>query len=86
MILLLFLAPAMYGQKWINPNFPTHRLDYRDLGYPSANEIPADDARISALLSHSNGNVYGATSGKKQSYLFVYNFRINKVLPLGKIS
>jgi hypothetical protein len=74
----------MSAQKSVNPNFETHRLDYRDIGYPAATEIQADDSPISALLSHSNRKVYGATSGK-QSYLFVYDHFTNKVYPLGKI-
>ena len=80
------IAHSAYGQQWVNPNFDTHRIDFRDLGYPSQNIIPADDSRVTALLAHSNGFVYGATSGKIQSYLFFYNRYINKVRPLGKIA
>jgi len=81
-----FFALALHGQQWVNPHFDTHRLDCRDLGYPNQNLIPADNSRITALLAHSNGFVYGATSGKTQSYLFFYNRYINKVRPLGKIA
>jgi len=84
-ILLLALVSATLGQQWVNPHFDAHRIDYRDLGYPQQNLIPADNSPITALLSHSNGFVYGATSGKTQSYLFFYNRYINKVRPLGKI-
>lgn len=85
LFLLFFLIQSvLMAQKWVNPDFPAHRLDFRDLGYPAANEIPADDAPIAALLSHSNGRVYGATSGK-QSYLFSYDSQTNKVYPLGQI-
>ncbi len=80
-----FCFLAAHGQQWVNPHFDTHRMDYRDLGYPGQNLIEADNSMISALLSHSNGFVYGATSGKTQSYLFFYNRFINKVRPLGKI-
>jgi hypothetical protein len=73
------------AQQWVNPHFETHRMDYRDLGYPAQNLIEADNSMICALLTHSNGFVYGATSGKTQSYLFFYNRFINKVRPLGKI-
>ena len=73
------------AQQWVNPHFDTHRMDYRDLGYPTQNLIPADNSQITALMSHSNGFVYGATSGKTQSHLFFYNRFINKVRPLGKI-
>jgi len=76
-------TPAV-AQKWVNPDYDAHRLDYRDLGYPGANLIPADDARITALLAARSGMVYGATSGK-QSFLFLYDRGINKVRPLGKI-
>jgi hypothetical protein len=61
-----------------------HRLDLRDIGYPAATEIPADDSPIAALLAHSNGRIYGATTGK-HSYLFCYDHMTNKVYPLGKI-
>lgn len=86
-LVLAFFAVSASGaqaQKYVNPNFEAHRLDFRDLGYPGATEIPADHSPISALLSHSNGKVYGATSGK-QSHLFVNDYRTNKVYPLGEI-
>jgi hypothetical protein len=82
---LAITAPSR-AQQWVNPHFDTHRLDYRDLGYPMQNLIPADDSRITALLTHSNGFVYGATSGRAQSYLFFYNRFLNKVRPLGRIA
>jgi hypothetical protein len=82
----VFSFSSVYGQQWINPHFDTHRMDYRDLGYPTQNLIPADNSQITALMTHSNGFVYGATSGKTQSYLFFYNRFINKVRPLGKIA
>jgi hypothetical protein len=84
LIMSMMSFSAGMAQKWVNPNFETHRLDYRDLGYPAATEIPADDAPIASLLAHSNGKVYGATSGK-QSYFFVYDYLTNKVYPLGQI-
>lgn len=83
---LILAAPAIRAQQWVNPHFDTHRLDYRDLGYPAQNLIPADNSRITALLAHSNGFTYGATSGRTQSYLFFYNRFLNKVRPLGKIA
>ena len=83
---LLFLLPCpTFAQKWINPNFDAHRLDYRTLGYPDVSEIEADNAPITALLTAKDGRVYGATSGKTASYLFVYDRAINKVHPLGRI-
>jgi len=83
----MFLTTGgLRAQQWVNPHFDTHRLDYRDLGYPSQNLIPADNSRITALLAHSNGLLYGATSGRTQAYLFFYNRYINKVRPLGRIA
>lgn len=83
-LVLLFLDFGVQAQKCVNPNFEAHRLDFRDIGYPAATEISADNSPISALLAHSNGKVYGSTSGK-QSYLFVNDFTTNKVYPLGQI-
>jgi hypothetical protein len=85
LVFLFLLYPVLRAQKCVNPNFETHRLDFRDLGYPAATEIPAANSPIAALLSHSNGRIYGATTGK-QSHLFSYDSNTNKVYPLGKIS
>jgi len=86
LILILSVNPVFIkAQKCVNPNVESHRLDYRDIGYPAATEIPADNAHIAALLSHSNGKIYGATSGK-QSHLFCFDFMTNKVYPLGQIA
>jgi len=74
------------AQRWVNPQFDAHRLDFRDLGYPGSNLIPADNSRITSLLGHTNGLVYGATSGRTQAYLFLYSRYTNKVKPLGKIA
>jgi hypothetical protein len=84
-ILVAACSSSLRAQKWINPNFDAHRLDYRDLGYPAINQIDADNSPITALLTARSGRVYGATSGK-QSYLFVYERTINKVRPLGTIA
>ncbi|MEO1012226.1 MAG: hypothetical protein AAFX53_13025 [Bacteroidota bacterium] len=84
LVIMLLLPFAGRAQKNVNPHFEAHRLDFRDLGYPAATLIPADDSPIAALLAHSNGKVYGATSGK-QSFLFVFDPLTNKVYPLGKI-
>jgi hypothetical protein len=82
---VLFAAGSASAQKWVNPNFDAHRLDYRDLGYPDVSGIEADDAPITALLAAKSGAVYGATSGKGASHLFLYDRAINKVRPLGSI-
>ena len=81
------VAATVFGTAWaqkcVNPHFDAQRLDFRDLGYPGATEIPADSSPITALLAHGgNGKVYGATSGKA-SHLFVWDSRVNKVFPLG---
>ena len=82
--LILLFPITIFSQKWVSPNFNNHRLDFRDLGYPGVNEIPADDSRISALITGKEGYIFGATSGK-QSHLFVYDQFINKVRPLGQL-
>lgn len=84
-VLPLVIGGTANGQKWVNPNFDAHRLDYRDLGYPDVTAIEADNSPITALLSDPRGRIYGATSGKTASYLFLYDRAINKVRPLGKI-
>ena len=77
-------SASLFAQKCVNPHFDAQRLDYRDIGYPGATEIPADSSPITALLAHSNGKVYGATSGKR-AHLFVFDSRVNKVFPLGRL-
>lgn len=84
LLFLCFVSSFLHAQKCVNPNFEAYRLDFRDLGYPAATDIPVDNSPIASLLAHSNGKVYGATSGK-QSYLFVNDFMTNKVYPLGQI-
>ena len=85
-IQLFTLSPVhfLYAQKCVNPHFDAQRLDFRDLGYPGATEIAADASPITALVPHSNGRTYGATSGKR-SHLFVWDARVNKVFPLGQL-
>lgn len=82
----VWLPIGLLAQQWVNPHFEGHRMDMRDLGYPGETLIPKDDSRISALITHSNGLVYGATSGRHQAYLFFFNHYLNKVRPLGKIA
>ena len=85
LLTILLTSTSIIAQKSVNPHFEAHRLDFRDLGYPGATLIPADDTPIASLLAHSNGKVYGATTGN-QSFLFVYDNHTNKVYPLGQIS
>ena len=82
---LALVAAPLLAQKCVNPHCDAQRLDFRDLGYPGATEIPADSSPITALMAHSNGRVYGATTGKS-SHLFVWDSRVNKVFPLGRIA
>jgi hypothetical protein len=84
--LIIALAIDLNAQQWANLHFDAHCLDYRDLGYPTQNLIPANNYCITALLAHSNGFIYGATSGRDQVYLFFYNRFINKVRPIGRIA
>ncbi len=61
---------------------PQNRIDARDLGYPPIDVIPNGESAITALSVAPNGNLYGATSGKR-SHLFVLNPRHGYVQPLG---
>ena len=61
---------------------PQNRIDARDLGYPPLDLIPNDESAITSLTVAPNGNLYGATSGKR-SHLFVLNPRHGYVQPLG---
>ncbi len=79
------LVLAAGAQHWVNPEFETHRLDLRDLGYPEVNQIPANSSAITSLLTASNGKIYGGTSGE-EAYLFLYDATINKVRHLGKLA
>ena len=63
---------------------PQNRIDARDLGYSPIDVIPDGESAITALTVAPNGNVYGATSGKR-SHLFVLNPRHGYVQPLGFI-
>ena len=82
--LVVVIAFPAFAQKCVNPHFDAQRHDFRDIGYPGATEVPADSSPITARLAHSNGKVYGATSGKR-SHLFVFDSRVNKVFPLGML-
>ena len=59
-----------------------NRIDARDLGYPPLDVIPNGESAITSLTVAPNGNVYGATSGKR-SHLFLLNPRHGYVQPLG---
>ncbi len=85
--LLLLAATLAKGQR--TPDYdrvvvPQNRIDARDLGYPPIDVIPDGESAITALTVAPNGNLYGATSGKR-SHLFVLNPRHGYVQPLGFI-
>lgn len=61
---------------------PQNRIDARDLGYPPVDIIPNGESAITSLTIAPNGNLYGATSGKR-SHLFVFSPRHGYVQPLG---
>jgi outer membrane protein assembly factor BamB len=84
-VLLLLAGATANGQR--TPDYdkvvvPQNRIDARDLGYPPIDVIPDGESAITALTVAPNGNLYGATSGKR-SHLFVLNPRHGYVQPLG---
>jgi hypothetical protein len=79
-----FLIAPLRAQHWVNPDFETHRLDLRDLGYPEINQIPANSSAVTSLRSTAQGRIYGGTMGD-EAYLFLYDPKINKVRHLGKL-
>ena len=84
-ILLLLAGTVASGQRtpdYDNVVVPQNRIDARDLGYPPIDVIPDGESAITALAVAPNGNLYGATSGKR-SHLFVLNPRHGYVQPLG---
>jgi hypothetical protein len=83
----MLAVPLARGQR--TPDYdsvvvPQNRIDARDLGYPPIDVIPDGESAITALTVAPNGNLYGATSGKR-SHLFVLNPRHGYVQPLGFI-
>jgi len=85
--LLLLVGAAAKGQRTLdydNVVVPQNRIDARDLGYPPLDAIPDGESAIAALAVAPNGNLYGATSGKR-SHLFVLSPRHGYVQPLGYI-
>jgi len=79
------LPACIYSQDWARPVIKNQqRVDLRDLGYPMVNEIPVNSSAITSLLTARDGIIYGGTSGD-ESYLFLFDPKINKVRHLGKI-
>ena len=58
------------------------RIDLRELGYPPADVIPADESAVRSLAVAPNGALYGATSGKR-SHLFVL-FPVHGYVQIGR--
>jgi hypothetical protein len=88
-LFLIFIAyitsENTYSQDWAKPVIKNQqRVDLRDLGYPSVNEIPVNSSAITSLLTARDGIIYGGTSGN-EAYLFLFDPTINKVRHLGKI-
>ncbi len=87
-VLISFTAPAgsLQAQDW-KKSYVTNlqRLDFRFLGYPEVNEVPANSSAITSLLTSSSGIVYGATTGDT-AYLFMFEPSTNKVRHLGKVA
>src|SRR5256712_12806011 len=82
---LMLVAAIASGQRTLDYDYvvvPQNRIDARDLGYPPIDVIPNGESAITALTVAPNGNLYGATSGKR-SHLFVLNPRHGYVQPLG---
>jgi hypothetical protein len=83
--LVLLMSGVAFGQRTLDYDevaVPQNRIDARDLGYPPIDIIPNGESAITALTVAPDGNVYGATSGKR-SHLFVLNPRHGTVQPLG---
>jgi hypothetical protein len=84
-IICLLVAASALAQR--SPDYdkvvvPQNRIDARDLGYPPLDVIPNGESAITSLALAPNGNLYGATSGKR-SHFFVLNPRHGYVQPLG---
>jgi hypothetical protein len=85
-LFLMFVSLPVSAQDWARPVIKNQqRVDLRDLGYPMVNEIPVNSSAITSLLTASNGNIYGCTSGE-EAYLFLFDPLTNKVRHLGKIA
>lgn len=83
--MFLFWINQCFSQDWAISNIRSRqRVDLRDLGYPMVNEVPANSSAITSLIQSREGKIYGATSGDN-SYLFLFDPKINKVRHLGKI-
>ena len=77
---------SLIAQDWAKTNIEElQRVDLRNLGYPLVNEIPANSSAITSLLTAKDGKIYGGTSGE-ESYLFMFDPKINKVRHLGRVA
>jgi len=83
--IFLFVNSSALAQRTLDYDkvvVPQNRIDARDLGYPPIDVIPNGESAITSLTIAPNGNLYGATSGKR-SHLFLLNPRHGYVQPLG---
>jgi len=83
--LFLVVCAALPAQRTVDYDYsvvPQVRIDLRDLGYPPLDVIPSGESAIRSLAVAPNGNIYGATSGRR-SHLFVLDPRHGWVQPLG---
>lgn len=86
-VLCLFAVKynTTYAQDWAKTKInELQRVDLRGLGYPRVNEIPENSSAITSLCTAHDGKIYGGTSGE-ESYMFLFDPKINKVRHLGKI-
>ena len=75
----------LVAQDWAQTKIKNlQRVDLHYLGYKQVNEIPENSSAVTSLITASDGNIYGGTTGE-QAYLFFFDPKINKVRHLGKI-
>ncbi|HWR54455.1 MAG TPA: hypothetical protein VN428_25330 [Bryobacteraceae bacterium] len=82
LLLIVVTVPAQRTLESDRSVMSQVRIDLRDLGYPPADAIPADECAVHALTVAPDGELYGATSGKR-SHLFVLFPVHGYVQPLG---
>lgn len=86
-LLISFIATVACAQRPVDYDSVVvlqTRIDARDLGYPPLDVIPDGESGITSLSVAPDGNLYGATSGKR-SHLFVLDPRHGYIQPLGVI-
>ena len=84
MTVLLGLSVPLPAQETTTYTANPLRLDLRPLGQPPLDVIPPDESAVTSLAIGADGNLYGATSGRR-AHLFVLDPKWGHVLPLGHI-